>query len=139
MAHERTLKILTNLKAYSWEATAVLTLAAFASEFGDFWLLVELEKSNHNNLSKSLAILKGAPNLTSTAEILQARKTAVIALNDLIKDTLELTDIIFQLENLSSNFPIEIAEIPKEIDIYWIMISVIACGSKVAILTSTEE
>ena len=38
-------KILEKLTKYSWDAKAVLTLAAFALDYGDFWLLAHLHAS----------------------------------------------------------------------------------------------
>ncbi|KAB1199854.1 hypothetical protein CJ030_MR0G012607 [Morella rubra] len=56
IAHKTTMSILNKLSNYSWEAKAALTLAAFALDYGDFWLLVQLHSSDQ--LAKSMGILR---------------------------------------------------------------------------------
>jgi len=38
-AHQTTLKILQQLSGFSWDAKAVIALAAFSLEYGEFWRL----------------------------------------------------------------------------------------------------
>jgi len=38
-AHQTTLKILQQLNGFSWDAKAVIALAAFSLEYGEFWRL----------------------------------------------------------------------------------------------------
>ncbi|PON53233.1 Sieve element occlusion, N-terminal [Parasponia andersonii] len=139
IAHETTLTILEKLRYYSWEAKAVLTLAAFAKEFGDLLHLVQLDQANnHDQLTRSLAILKGSCVLAKTPDCHQKRKIAVVELNNLIKATLRAMETIFELEKLSIYGPKSIAELPIAVDVYWIIMTVIACANKVTILTSDE-
>ncbi|KAB1219106.1 hypothetical protein CJ030_MR3G008427 [Morella rubra] len=42
----KTVPILATLSSYSWDVKLLLTLAAFALDYGDFWLLAQLQSSN---------------------------------------------------------------------------------------------
>nr|POF15881.1 protein sieve element occlusion b [Quercus suber] len=46
VAHKITISILRRLSTYAWNAKAVLTLAVFALDYGEFWLLDELHQSD---------------------------------------------------------------------------------------------
>ncbi|KAM6566417.1 hypothetical protein CsatA_025545 [Cannabis sativa] len=140
MAHETALAIFEKLRYYSWEAKAVLTLAAFAKEFGDLLHLVQLDQTNnHDQLTKSLALLKGSCILPNTPEFRHKRKIVVGELNNLIKATLKVMETIFELQKLSVYGPHSIAELPIALNSYWVVITVIACANKVTILTSEHD
>lgn len=62
IAHKTTVSILNNLSNYAWDAKAVLTLAAFALEYGEFWLLTQHQLKDP--LAKSMAVLKRVSLLT---------------------------------------------------------------------------
>uniref|UniRef100_A0A2N9E6R4 Sieve element occlusion N-terminal domain-containing protein n=1 Tax=Fagus sylvatica TaxID=28930 RepID=A0A2N9E6R4_FAGSY len=96
-AHETTLAILDMLSSYSWDARAVMTLAAFTLDYGKFWLLMQIHTSDQ--LAKSMAFLKGLPVLAEHSG-LQKRQQALAELNHLIKVTLEVIKCIFELEKL---------------------------------------
>ena len=62
IAHATTLSILNKLLSrYSWDAKAVLTLAAFDLDYGEFCLLVKIQSSEE--LAKSVGTLKRVPVL----------------------------------------------------------------------------
>ncbi|XP_048334289.2 protein SIEVE ELEMENT OCCLUSION B isoform X1 [Ziziphus jujuba] len=141
IAHKTTLAILKKLSTYQWEAKAVLTLAAFALEYGDFWLLAQNQHSDH--LAKSLGILKRVPILTKPAE-LQKRRQAILELNNLIKATLQVMEIIDQFDKLSIYDPKEITGLSVAldhipVDVYWSIVTVVACSTKLTLLTSDED
>ncbi|XP_004288435.1 PREDICTED: uncharacterized protein LOC101298064 [Fragaria vesca subsp. vesca] len=141
IAHKTTLAILNKLSHYSWEAKASLTLAAFAMEFGEFWLLADLRESNH--LAKSIAILKRVPVLLKPSQ-LQKRRQAILELNNLIKATLQVIECIDQFGKLSVYPPkdvpaLSIALEHTPVDIYWAIMTVVACATKVTLLTSDED
>ncbi|VVA34114.1 PREDICTED: SIEVE ELEMENT OCCLUSION B [Prunus dulcis] len=94
--------IASELSNYSWEAKAVLTLAAFAMEYGEFWLLAQAQESDR--LAKSISILKRVPFLLKPSN-LQKRRQAVLELNNLIKVTMRAIGIFDQFEKLSSYDP----------------------------------
>ncbi|KAL5542113.1 hypothetical protein UlMin_009823 [Ulmus minor] len=141
IVHKSTMSILNNLSSYSWEAKAVLTLAAFALEYGDFWLLATLHHSDQ--LAKSLAILKRLPHLIEPPE-LQKRRKYVLELNNLIKDVLQVVEIIFEFEKLSAIYgskdvpALAVAVKHIAVDVYWAILAVVACGIKISLLTSDE-
>jgi hypothetical protein len=45
-AHQTTLSIFHQLSHYDWDAKLVLTLAAFALHYGEFWLLAQIYTTN---------------------------------------------------------------------------------------------
>ena len=116
-------------------AKAVLTLAAFAKEFGDLLPFPHehLDQENpRHQLTMSLAFLKGYP-------ILAKSTPGVNDLNNLIKETLKMTRNIYKLEKLSIENPKDADFVrPDEVDYYWIIMTVIACANKVTILISEE-
>ncbi|CAL8989832.1 unnamed protein product [Prunus brigantina] len=141
VAHKTTLAILNKLSSYSWEAKAVLTLAAFAMEYGEFWLLAQLQESHR--LAKSISILKRVPFLLKPSN-LQKRRQAVLELNNLIKTTLQVIEIFDQFDKLSSYDPKDVPELTSAmdhipVDVYWAIVTVVACATKVTILTSDVE
>ncbi|XP_004288434.1 PREDICTED: uncharacterized protein LOC101297774 [Fragaria vesca subsp. vesca] len=141
IAHETTLAILHKLSKYSWEAKASLTLAAFAMEFGEFWLLAELRESNH--LARSIAILKRLPVLLKPSQ-LHKRRQAILELNNLIKATLEVITCIDQFNKISIY---DLKDVPElsgtldhvPVDVYWAIMTVVACATKITLLTSDED
>ncbi|PON53335.1 Sieve element occlusion [Trema orientale] len=141
-AHKSTLGILNKLSKYSWDAKAVLTLAAFALDYGDFWLLAQLNQSDQA-LAKSLAILRRVPVLLKPVD-LQNRRQEVVELNSLIKATLQVTQIIFELEKLTSYDPKDVPALSQAmdhtpVDVYWAILTIVACSTKINILTSEED
>lgn len=90
IGHKTTLAILNKLSNYEWNAKAVLTLAAFALEYSEFWLLAQYQQSDP--LAKSVAILKRVPVLTRQAA-LQKYRQAIVEVNDLVKATLQVIEV----------------------------------------------
>jgi len=90
MAYITTKSILEKLKYYSWYAKAVLTLAAFALDYGDFCKHLD-KSSSPDQLTKSLGILKGIP---IQPNIDQKHEGAILELNKLIKETFNFIDCI---------------------------------------------
>ncbi|XP_060671812.1 protein SIEVE ELEMENT OCCLUSION B-like, partial [Ziziphus jujuba] len=136
-----TLAILKKLSTYQWKAKAVLTLAAFALEYGDFWFLAQNQHSDR--VAKSLGILKRVPILTKPAE-LKKRQQAILELNNLIKATLQVMEIIDQFDKLSIYDPKEITGLSVAldhipVDVYWSIVTVVACSTKLTLLTSDED
>ena len=140
IAHKTTMSILSKLSSYSWDAKAVLTLAAFALEYGDFWLLAQLHPSGQ--LAKSMGILKQVPVILRCPG-LQKHQKALVELNNLIKTTLEVIECIFELEKLSiydkRDVPaLVIAMNHISVDVYWAILTVVACSTKMCGLTNEE-
>ena len=122
---------------YPWDAKLVLTLAAFAFSYGEFWLLAQLYSSNQ--LARSMAILKQVPLIMEHSGSLQHRFDAV---NTLLNSIMDLTRTIIALEELPTMyiakdvppFSSAIETIPTAV--YWSIRSVIACATTISLLTS---
>ena len=128
IAHKTTLAILNKLSHYDWEAKAVLTLSAFALEFGEFWLLQHLST---DPLAKSVALLKRVPILAKPAAI-QKHRQAITELNSLVKITLQVIEFILELDYLNDRYDtkvvpaLELAYEQIPVDVYWTIITVAA-------------
>ncbi|XWS60341.1 hypothetical protein CRYUN_Cryun07bG0027500 [Craigia yunnanensis] len=68
-AHATTMVLLNTLSSFSWDAKVVLTLAAFAVKFGEFWLIFQL--CTTNSLAKSVALLKQLPDILEHSQTLK--------------------------------------------------------------------
>ncbi|XP_008224484.1 PREDICTED: protein SIEVE ELEMENT OCCLUSION B-like [Prunus mume] len=141
-AHDATLKILSKVSKYSWEAKAVLALAAFSLEYGEFWLSAQHQQSDQ--LAMSVAFLKGVPILLKP-ENLKKRGRAITDLNNVIMSTLQVIDCIFQLEKHSTYNDVKelreiLANARKDIsvNVYWCIITTVACATNITLLTSDE-
>ncbi|KAJ7979937.1 protein SIEVE ELEMENT OCCLUSION B-like [Quillaja saponaria] len=147
-AHTTTVSILNKLKSYSWEAKAILTLAAFAVDYGEFALVAEVQSSDH--LAKLLATLTQisrftfAKQLTTSQPLSQQRDSILIILkelNGLINLTVQVIDTIFELERLSNIYDkkevpelsIALQQVP--VDVYWAIISIVVSATQVNCLT----
>ncbi|PON78093.1 Sieve element occlusion [Trema orientale] len=140
IAHKTTLAILNKLSSYSWEAKAVLALAAFAFEFGDFWLIAQLYQSDQ--LARQLAVLKRVPVLLKPSE-LQKRRQAVLELSNLIQITTRVIAIFDEFEKLSAYDHKDIPGLSTAldhmpVDVYWAILTITACATKLTILISDE-
>ncbi|CAL0299867.1 unnamed protein product [Lupinus luteus] len=131
-AHKTALTILNKLSTYSWDAKAVLTLAAFALEYGEFWLLSQHQPTDL--LAKSLAIIKRVPSLTKD---LGKHRIAILEFNTLIKATLKVIELIFELGKLASihntkDVPALIPALEQiPVDVYWAIITVAAIVTQI--------
>ena len=138
IAHKTTLAILNKLSNFEWDAKAILTLAAFALEYGEFWLLAQHQPTDL--LAKSVAVLKRVPQLTRPAAV-QKHRQAIIELNNLVKTTLQVIELIFELEKLTTYDTKEvpallpaIEQIP--VDVYWAIITIVAIVTQIECLTT---
>ncbi|XP_028804339.1 protein SIEVE ELEMENT OCCLUSION B [Neltuma alba] len=143
VAHKTTLSILNKLSGYNWDAKAVLTLAAFALEYGEFWLLAQLQNQPLEPIAKSVAILKRVPTLTKPQAVRKHRQ-AIVEINNLIKATLQVIEVIFELESLSSYDTRDVPalgpaleQIP--VDVYWSIITIVAIVTQIDCLTTDSE
>ncbi|KAI4345728.1 hypothetical protein L6164_012826 [Bauhinia variegata] len=141
IAHKTTLSILHNLSNYSWETKAVLTLAAFALECGDFWLLSQLQPTDP--LAKSVAILKRVPALTKP-EAVRKHRPAIAEVNNLIKACFQVLETIFELERICKYDTKDVPALApaieqKPIFVYWAIIAVVAIVTQVDCLITESE
>ncbi|GAU40415.1 hypothetical protein TSUD_136620 [Trifolium subterraneum] len=98
-AHASTMVLLNYLSSYSWHAKVVLTLAAFAVIFGEFWLVAQSSVSN--TLAKSVALLKQLPDIVENSVSLRPQFDA---LNKLVKAALDVTMCIVEFKELPSEY-----------------------------------
>lgn len=115
----------------------MLTLAAFAINYGEFWLLAQIYSTNP--LAKSMAILKQVPSILEHASQLKSRFDA---LNNLIRAMMEITRCVIEFNDLPPMyitqdvpaFSTAISLIPTAV--YWTIRSVVACAAQITTLTS---
>ncbi|PPS13116.1 hypothetical protein GOBAR_AA07542 [Gossypium barbadense] len=146
-AHATTMAIFNMLSSYSWGAKVVLALAAFAVNFGEFWLIAQLCTSN--SLAKSVALLK-QPDILEHSQTL---KTHFDALSKLVNAMVDVTKCIVELTELPSKYisidepPLSTAMAHIHTATYWIISSVVVCTRQITSLvgmrheftTSTSE
>ena len=131
--YKTTLSILKKLSNFPWVAKAVLTLAAFAMEFADFFLLAKLHQSADQRLAKSLGTLKRVHVVLT-----QIRRRGILDLNYLIQSTLKLAGTVCEWEKLSCYDPKGVPALSTAVVAYWIITTVVTCATKVTVLTSDE-
>ncbi|KVI06803.1 hypothetical protein Ccrd_014842 [Cynara cardunculus var. scolymus] len=135
--HTTALALFHTVGNFHWDAKLVLTLAAFALNYGEFWLLAQIYSSNH--LAKSMAILRQVPSIMEHTAPLKPRFNA---LNKLIHSILELTQCILQFKELPSMYITpDMPALASAINIiptavYWNIRGIITCASQIANLTS---
>ncbi|GAU39659.1 hypothetical protein TSUD_60260, partial [Trifolium subterraneum] len=142
LAYKTTLSILNKLSEYSWTAKGVLTLSAFAIEYGEFWMLSQYQSTEP--VAKSLAMLNRVPQLTKP-ECLKKHRYAILELNNLIKATWQVIDIIIELERLNSRH--DINSVPAlapaleqfPVDVYWVIITIVAIVTQIECLTTDSD
>ncbi|KAH7515048.1 hypothetical protein FEM48_Zijuj11G0154700 [Ziziphus jujuba var. spinosa] len=138
---EKTVVAIVNLlSSYSLDAKLVLSLAALATEFGDFWRLRK-DLTHKSSLPKefclSMAILK-----FESGYLVEPKKQPVVdELNNLIMLILEVTKSISELEKLrnnytSANVPGLLPTIQKHV--YGTIASIVACAAQIAFLKTNE-
>ncbi|KAK9072375.1 hypothetical protein SSX86_008809 [Deinandra increscens subsp. villosa] len=134
-AHASTMAILNILSSYSWDAKVVISLGAFAVNFGEFWLVAQLFATNP--LAKSVALLKQLPNIIEHYKSIKPRFDAV---NNLIKAMLGVTKCIIAFKNLPYQYlqddtppkSTALSHIPTAA--YWSIKSMVACSSQLTSL-----
>ncbi|XP_021733829.1 protein SIEVE ELEMENT OCCLUSION B-like [Chenopodium quinoa] len=136
-AHNTTLSVLNMLPHFSWEAKVVLTLAAFAMTFGDFWLLAQIYSTNA--LAKSMALMKQLPMVVEHAG---AYRNQFEATNNLIKAMLDTTRCIVEFGELPTMYitdedpEVKAAMRHFPIAIYWIIRSAVAAATQITTMSS---
>ncbi|XP_057425082.1 protein SIEVE ELEMENT OCCLUSION B-like [Lotus japonicus] len=142
IAHETTLAILNKLSTYSWVAKPLLTLGAFALEYGEFWFLSLHQQTEP--LAKSLAIIKRVPELTKPSS-LKTHRNAILEINNLVTATWQVIKLIFELDNLNLTYDekdvpsLELALEQIPVDAYWVIITVAAIATQIDLLTTNSD
>ncbi|XP_022737462.1 protein SIEVE ELEMENT OCCLUSION B-like [Durio zibethinus] len=139
-AHATTMVLLNTLSSYSWDAKVVLTLAAFAVNFGEFWLIVQL--CTTNSLAKSVALLKQLPDVLEHSQTL---KPHFDALSKLIKAMMDVAKCVVEFTELPSQYilsevpPMSIAMAHIPTAAYWTIRSVVACATQITSLVGLRH
>ncbi|XP_010550173.1 PREDICTED: protein SIEVE ELEMENT OCCLUSION B [Tarenaya hassleriana] len=134
-AHQITMSVFEHLSSFHWDGKLVLTLAAFALNYGEFWLLVQFYSKNQ--LAKSLAMLKLVP--VQNRVTLQSVSTS---LNDLIREMKNVTRCVVELSELPGRYITpEVPELSRTIAsipiaVYWTIRSVVACIAQINMITA---
>lgn len=138
VAHKTTLAILNKLSSYSWIAKAVLTLAAFSLEYGEFWLLPQ-------HLPTELAIIKRVPQLTNPDALIK-HHNAILELNNLVKATWQVINFMVEFKKLylqpdSTKYIPALAPALEQIpvDVYWSIITIASILTQIDCITTDSE
>jgi hypothetical protein len=140
----KALSILKMLSGYSWDAKAVLTLASFALDYGESCVLAQNQSSqSEDDLAKSVRTLKQTPVLLNATQ-LQKHKQDFVDLNKVIKETLEVTQCIFELVKQSNYDTNDVADLETvlmghiEMDVYWAIVTIVAITTQLSCLIRDE-
>ncbi|KAJ4961461.1 hypothetical protein NE237_021371 [Protea cynaroides] len=133
----RIMAVFELLGSYSWDAKVVLVLVAFATNYGEFWLIMQL--CPHYPLAVSVAMLKQLPS------DLGAFKRPFKALTLLVKTMLELTKCVVEFEGL----PLQHVKLDDEamiatrsqiyIAAYWVIRSALICSNQITDLRAAKD
>ncbi|TYI34478.1 hypothetical protein ES332_A03G012200v1 [Gossypium tomentosum] len=144
-AHATTMAIFNMLSSYSWGAKVVnlimcqQTIAAFAVNFGEFWLIAQLCTSN--SLAKSVALLK-QPDILEHSQTLKTHFDAlsklINAMVDVTKCIVELTEIPFKYISIDEP-PLSIAMAHIHTATYWIISNVVVCTRQITSLVGMRH
>ncbi|KAJ4848711.1 hypothetical protein Tsubulata_042470 [Turnera subulata] len=127
--HARTMVLFDLLGKYGWDAKVVLTLAAFVTCYGEFWLILQLYPCHP--LAASVAMLRQFPvNLSSLKPQFKALSLLVKTIVDVIKCIIKFEGLPFRFVKLDDE-----AMITKKscfyTAAYWVARSILACSSQI--------
>lgn len=129
-AHTVAMDLLKSLSNYSWDAKVVIIFAAFAINYGEFWLVEQ--QHNKNQLAKHIATLKDLPYVMEHAGLLEKKFEAVL---NLLNGVMNVIHCLIEFKELPSAYisheapevVAATAHIPTAV--YWIIRSLLACAS----------
>ncbi|XP_076909001.1 protein SIEVE ELEMENT OCCLUSION B-like [Bidens hawaiensis] len=129
-AHATTTRIFHMLSHYEWDVKAIITLASFMENYGEFWLRVQQCVSDPP--AKSQAHLKQMHDVLERDEALKPRFEAG---TNLLKAMLDLTHCVVRFRDLPKQYISP--DTPELITAtaliptagYWIIRSILACAS----------
>ncbi|XP_022138395.1 protein SIEVE ELEMENT OCCLUSION B-like [Momordica charantia] len=141
-AHQTTLAIFDILISHPWEAKAILTLAAFATDHGIIWHLNH--HSNADPLAKSLATMRQSTSLKKHLDSIKYRQV-VLSPNSLIHSCLLVIKRMNQVRIFSkydSSETPELSSALRQIPLftYWVIHAIVASRTEISsYLTGTES
>ncbi|KAK7279314.1 hypothetical protein RJT34_24362 [Clitoria ternatea] len=123
-AHQTTMRILQQLRSFAWDAKALIALAAFSLEYGNFWNLYQLPPSDQ--LGNSLKVLNQIQN----------RQRQIVEINDSVVAVMEVVQKIkewgtWSAEGYDTEDVPALSDALQEIPlvVYWAVASLVACNS----------
>ncbi|XP_061360622.1 protein SIEVE ELEMENT OCCLUSION B-like [Gastrolobium bilobum] len=122
-AHVSVMEILKMLNSYTWDVKAVIVLTAFAWDYGENWRVF---------LTKGAT--KDVLNVFSVVEPIDPKAAALTS--NLVNLTLQLIDLIIELEDLFSNKAYTAKDVPALHDAtrgrytYWAILALLACANQ---------
>ncbi|XP_015958470.1 protein SIEVE ELEMENT OCCLUSION B-like isoform X2 [Arachis duranensis] len=125
-ADEITILILKQLRSYSWEAKAAISLAAFALEFGKFWHLALPPRGDE--LGKWLAELNGIENLSENKEQLSRFNGLMKKVMEVIGECMTNNNEEYNIEDVPA-----LAETLHHIPVlvYWAIITLVTSATHI--------
>ncbi|KAF6176952.1 hypothetical protein GIB67_027752 [Kingdonia uniflora] len=125
--HARTMAMLNLLGNFTWDAKVVLVLAAFATSYGEFWLISQLNTTNP--LAVLVALLKQLPKeMKALGPRFKALSLLVKNMVDVVKCTIDFEELQIQLLKVDDKASIT-ANSQIYVAAYWVIRSVLACSS----------
>ncbi|KAI3452650.1 hypothetical protein Pfo_009314 [Paulownia fortunei] len=97
--HAVTMDLLKSLSSYSWDAKAVIALAAFAINYGEFWLVDHLRINNQ--LANNIATLMDLPDIMALDNQLKKLLEGVF---NLLNQVLKVTHCIIEIMELPAKY-----------------------------------
>lgn len=127
-AHQTTMLILEQLRDFSWDAKAVIVVAAFALEFGKFWQLAPIPR---DKLGKSLAELNGLQSMMENTQHLASFSILVRKVMQVIQcitDWKKLITAEYSIKDVAA-----LSDTLHEIPVltYWTIITLVTCTSNI--------
>ncbi|XP_061371226.1 protein SIEVE ELEMENT OCCLUSION B-like [Gastrolobium bilobum] len=120
-AHQTTIWILQQLRCFSWDAKALITLASFSLEYGEFWHLYRIPASDQ--LGNTLKQLNQVQNRKVPAEINEL-VMFLLEVFQLLKEWATWCAMGYETDEVQS-----LSEAMQEIPlvVYWTVATVVAC------------
>ncbi|KAJ8645918.1 hypothetical protein MRB53_007666 [Persea americana] len=116
--------VFNTVKKYSWEDKVVIALSAFAVNYGEFCLLLQVHASN--SLAKNVVQLKPLPDISEREPLISA----------LLKVVMDVAKCIIYLMDLPSQYispdkhPLSEALTYIPYAVYWAIKGIVACSSQ---------
>ncbi|MED6195714.1 Sieve element occlusion [Stylosanthes scabra] len=133
--HQTTMWILQHLKTYSWDAKAVISVAAFALEYGN---LVYLKEVHQSNITDQVA------NSLKQLNQVESRNISIEA-SKLVNVVMEAVHHVTEWAKWSSNgydtedvpsLSLALQQIPFVV--YWTLASLVACTANIVVASDYE-
>ncbi|KAF3456885.1 hypothetical protein FNV43_RR01539 [Rhamnella rubrinervis] len=131
---KKTEAILKVLSSYSVDAKLGLSLAVLVLEFGELWRLqkyLQTPYESEKEFFRAMAILKGVVKM--------GNEKAINELKDLINLIMNVTETIFELEKLRSNY--SVSQLLKVVGkyAYHTITAIVACATQITVLKNKVD